>query len=248
MTTPLPPPPTFPTPPPASTVTVTSTVVAPPPQVNITIPPANQGLNGWAVPIATLIAALVAAIFLTINEAIKRGREDRRQWDSEVRKVCVAACATAEKLHHELLYFQHNSPPPGPDFDRWVEEWTPDANMLINDVENNYGQLELIARPFTLRAYESLVASMRQATTRVRSAATDSHLYLADIEKCRIGLIDAVKRDIRSISLFTRAVWAIGLGNKLEGVRERWWSGRMVARYEKRRQKGARLHTTSDEP
>lgn len=104
MTSPLPPtptitaPPATPAQPPPVTVTTTATVLVPPPEVNITNPPADSGPDGWAVPIATLIAALIAATFLSINEALKRRREDRRQWDREIRDYCAQLFTLADEV------------------------------------------------------------------------------------------------------------------------------------------------------
>jgi hypothetical protein len=54
---------------------MTSTTAVPQPlQVHV------DQATSYAIPLATVGAAIVAAIFLTLNEALKR-REDRRQWD-----------------------------------------------------------------------------------------------------------------------------------------------------------------------
>lgn len=90
-----PPAPVTPAPPVTVTQTVTSTPAPTPIEVKLEQPGGDAAV--W-VPIATLVAALIAAIFLTINETLKRHREDRRQWDREIRDICVSCMTAADTI------------------------------------------------------------------------------------------------------------------------------------------------------
>lgn len=108
---------------PPATVTTTSTVIVPPPNVTVT-PTADTGLHGWAVPIATLVAALIAATFLTINEMLKRRREDRRQWDKEIRDQCIECMKAADVIAEGLDL------PPDLDIESVLADWSREVDAL----------------------------------------------------------------------------------------------------------------------
>lgn len=220
--------PTSTQPPPSSTalpspppVTITSTVQVP--SSNVPVSQANPGLGGWAVPIATLIAALIAAIFLTINEVLKRRTEDKRQWDKEVRDLCVSAVSTSNQLSaiiSDVRYRYHPEPKPTmrerlrslragsddnplPRQQRYAMSRFPEAARLRAQINDLKEQANLIAPPKTYAAFEALANACHSAAAYLSDGFADRSTSRI-VASAREDLIDSVKQDLRVHTYFHR--------------------------------------------
>lgn len=200
----------------------------------------NQGLGGWAVPVATLVAALIAATFLTINEALKRRREDRRQWDKEVRDLCVSASHISDALYRLMWdagWTAHSEPKPRireqlsamflrqqPDCDplpyqrRYIMSCYPEAARMRSELEDLKDRANLIAQPATVAAFEKLVAAATNASASMSDGLLDKETRRA-VRRAEAELTAAVKEDIR-----IEIVWFRRTRKRIEKSRSRRWT------------------------
>jgi hypothetical protein len=211
-------------------LTITSTVQVPSPDAPVG--QVDQGLHGWAIPIATLIAALIAATFLTINEALKRRAEDKRQWDKEVRDLCVSAIAISNQMIEilsEALHGYHRPRPkptmrerlrsrlaggddnPLPYQQRRAMSLYPEAAELREPMRGLKERANLIAPPKTYAAFEALADACYGATVSLHDGLAEKSTY-RNLTSARRDLIDAVKEDLRIHTYFHRIKRAFSTG------------------------------------
>jgi hypothetical protein len=193
------------------------------PSPNAPVGQVNPGLNGWAIPIATLIAALIAATFLTINEALKRRAEDKRQWDKEVRDLCVNAVSASNQLS-QILWDAHSTyhPEPKPRLRErlrtfragtddnplpWPQRYSmsryAEAAKLRQLMDDWKEHANLIAPAKTRAAFEALATASASATSLLSHGLTECSRNSA-VATARQNLIDAVKEDLRVHTYFSR--------------------------------------------
>ncbi|MGV0675690.1 hypothetical protein ABQE62_05790 [Mycolicibacterium fortuitum] len=183
----------------------------------------TPGLDGWAVPIATLFAALIAATFLTINEALKRRTEDRRQWDKEVRDLCVSAVGASNQLSEIISDIRHRChPEPKPTMRQrlhamrtgsddnpltWEQQYTmsryPEAAKMRDRINDLKEQANLIAPPTTYAAFKALADACHTATVNLSDGVAEPSTARI-VAAGRQSLIDSVKADLRIHTYFRR--------------------------------------------
>ncbi|WP_141717342.1 hypothetical protein [Nocardia altamirensis] len=197
-------------PPPVSPATI---IVRPP---DVYVQPSS---SGWAIPLATLIAAVVAGIFLTLNEHLKRKREDRRQWDKEVRDLCVDALRIADELRglmwdatarvHRFpkpskfapielaLRLRHTRPdlPISPE-QEYRKSLHPRASQLSEQLHDIFERVNLIGPPGTIEACRSLAEVAQNATDGLHDGIATKQ-GRRNISYHRSQLVQAVKYDMR---------------------------------------------------
>jgi hypothetical protein len=154
-----------------------------PDQIKIVVEQHSNGTVWWAIPLATLIAALVAGGFLTWNEALKRRREDRRQWEREIRDMCVTATQAASGLIM-LLRKAEYSPEEKAEAQR--------AADVINDIN---GKIDLIGKPLTARAAVSLMVAARDGASAIQRDAEDRRTPRRDLIRAIERITAIVKHD-----------------------------------------------------
>jgi hypothetical protein len=175
-----------------------------------------------AVPLATLVAALVAGSFLTWNEHLKRKREDRRQWDKEIRDLCVEISTHTNAIVQAMWKAKSATPPI-----EWVDQYTqeyastvrsddsdhaedhgwlqkafimaelcPNAKQHATEIRNCHEKLSLIARSLTIKASKSVLESAEGCI----SLMDDGQAPKDERRRLRLRLnefIETVKKEIR---------------------------------------------------
>lgn len=195
----------------------------PPPQVNITNEAPDAGLHGWAVPIATLAAAAVAGIVLSINEVLKRRREDRRQWDKEIRDIIselllldrnllLWAYGSDGQISHVLPVRDRASLS---DLAAMAKGRTESATSLVQNfftVLKSFGaayeKLRLISQPATFEAFRAYHDAVHRLCVHGMNDDLRGSQRLqewADMEASRANLIASLKEDIRIETWYERA-------------------------------------------
>lgn len=226
-------------------------MVVPPPEVNITNQVPSSGVPGWAVPVATLVAALITAAVVMWNEGRKRRREDRRQWDAEIREWTLEILDAAQELDHFLFRLRTSVhtpkfvpkkypwskwglmsklPPPesvaglgvSPENVYLMRNYDAGA-AIMNRLDGFHTRLRLIAQPNTIRAFGRLERVMQDAINELHDGIINKPWV--EIAAKREEFMKAVQVDIKSRGGFRtwRRAMLLKLLRRWNRFKREWW-------------------------
>lgn len=147
----------------------------------------------WLVPLLTgafvLAAALIALLSLYLSDRRKLAREDRRQWDREIRETYLEISADVELLRLILA----NSYNRLPSINRFDE---PGVEEARNRVFRNCRELELIAPKSVVEAANAVSGSLDELLVAL-DRPDNEHVYDAHFARAKRAKLDSAMDALR---------------------------------------------------